>query len=267
VLSVSLPEEPLFVTGDPTRLVQVIGNLLDNAAKYTPEQGQIRLSVEREDAHAVIRVRDSGSGIPEELLPRVFELFVQGERAPGRSEGGLGIGLTLVRRLVQLHGGRVEARSEGPGKGSEFSVWLPLLLAPAAGADRRSTAPPRPQRVLIVDDVADAAEMLALVVGQDGHEVQVALTGAGALGAAASFRPDVVLLDLGMPSMDGYEVARRLRAQCTERQPLLVAVTGYGHETDRERARAAGFDHHLVKPVDLDQLRPLLGRAGVAAAP
>jgi two-component system CheB/CheR fusion protein len=259
-LRVSLPPESLRLRGDPTRLSQVVANLLDNAAKYTPAGGHIRVSADREGDEAVMRVRDDGVGIPAGMLPHVFDLFVQGERSPARSEGGLGVGLTMVRRLVELHGGRVEARSDGPGKGSEFVVWLPLLPAHAQqpkGAEQKARAGPR-LRVQVVDDVADAADVLAMVVEMGGHDVQVARSGQAAIELAAAYRPDVVLLDLGMPGMDGYEVARRLREQEGGERVTIIAVTGYGQDEDLERTRAAGFDHHLVKPIDLDAFRRLL---------
>ena len=259
-LCVLLPPDPLRLQADPPRLVQVVANLLDNAAKYTPAGGHILVSAGRENDEAVMRVRDDGIGIPVDLLPRVFDLFTQGERSPARSEGGLGIGLTIVNKLVALHGGRVEAHSDGPGKGSEFVVRLPLLPAQARhaeGADQEAGTRP-PLRVLVVDDIADAADVLAMVVEVDGHDAQVARSGPAAVELAAAYRPDVVLLDLGMPGMDGYEVARRLRRQQGGERMTIIAVTGYGQDEDRERTRAAGFDHHLVKPVDMDALRRLL---------
>lgn len=260
VLRESLPPEPLRLQADPTRLAQVVATLLDNAAKYTPSGGHILVSAERDGDKAVLRVRDDGMGIPAGLLPHVFDLFAQGERSPARSEGGLGIGLTMVRRLVELHGGRVEARSDGPGMGSEFVIWLPLLPAqaqPPKSAKRDAGAGP-PRRVLVVDDVADAADLLAMVIQMQGHDVQVARSGPAAIELAATYRPDVVLLDLGMPDMDGYEVACRLRAQEGGERMTIIAVTGYGRDEDRERTRAAGFDHHMVKPLDEDALRRVL---------
>jgi two-component system CheB/CheR fusion protein len=259
-LRVSPSPEPLRLRADPTRLSQVVANLLDNAAKYTPAGGHILVSAVREGDEAVVRVRDDGVGIPAGMLPHVFDLFVQGERSPARSEGGLGVGLTMVRRLVELHGGRVEARSDGSGKGSEFLVWLPLLPAhaqPPEAEEPRARAGPR-LRVLVVDDVADAADVLAMVVETGGHRVQVARSGEAAIELAAACRPDVVLLDLGMPGMDGYEVARRLREQEGGARLTIIAVTGYAQDEDRARTHAAGFDRHLVKPVDLDALRRLL---------
>jgi CheY-like chemotaxis protein len=264
-LTVRLPPESLRVEADVTRLAQVVGNLLNNAAKYTGEGGHIGLTVEAAPAEAVLRVRDDGVGIPAELLPRVFDLFTQGDRSLARSEGGLGIGLTLVRSLVELHGGSVEARSEGADKGSEFIVRLPALRgsparpeSPSAPARCRSPA----RRVLVVDDSADTAESLALLLTVQGHEVRTAHDGPAALQAAEAFRPEVIFLDIGLPRMDGYEVARRLRGQMGLRDATLVAVTGYGQEEDRRRAEEAGFDAHLVKPADPGALERLLAAAG-----
>jgi PAS domain S-box-containing protein len=262
-LTLDLPREPLRVEADATRLAQVVSNLLNNAARYTEEGGHIRLSVEPGRGEAVVRVRDDGMGIPAELLPQVFELFTQGDRSLARSEGGLGIGLTLVKRLVELHGGRVEARSAGPGRGSEFIVRL-RTLAPQPKRDMEdggrgpSEVPPRPRRVLVVDDNEDAAESLALLLRARGHEIRTAHDGPSALSVAEDFRPEVVFLDIGLPRMDGYEVARRLRVQPGREGLLLVALTGYGQDEDRRRAEEAGFDAHLVKPADLEALQRLL---------
>jgi PAS domain S-box-containing protein len=266
-LTVTLPPESVRVEADVTRLAQVVGNLLNNAAKYTEEGGRIGLTVEAAPAQAVLRVRDSGVGIPADLLPRVFDLFTQGDRSLARSEGGLGIGLTLVRSLVEMHGGSVEARSEGPGKGSEFVVRLPALrVSPARTetADGPSRCQARARRVLVVDDSPDAADSLALWLKIEGHEVRTAPDGPTALEAAAAFRPEVIFLDIGLPRMDGYEVARRLRGQLGLRDATLIAVTGYGQEEDRRRAEEAGFDAHLVKPADPEALERLLAAPGGA---
>jgi signal transduction histidine kinase len=260
-LKVALPPEPVRLEADPTRLAQVIGNLLTNAAKYTPEGGHIGLSVERHPGDVVLRVRDDGVGIGADFLPHVFDLFTQDDHSPARSGGGLGIGLTLVKTLVELHGGHVAARSDGPDKGSEFVVWLPAPDRPAP-AERRSEwgvrrlAPPR--RVLVVDDNVDAAESLATLLRVERHEVYTAHDGPTALATAEAFRPEVVLLDIGLPQMDGYEVARRLRARAGFEKALLVALTGYGQEEDRRRAAEAGFDAYLVKPADPLALHELL---------
>jgi PAS domain S-box-containing protein len=263
-LKATLPAEPIAVEADATRLAQVVSNLLNNAAKFTEDGGQIELMVERLPGEAVVRVRDTGMGIPAELLPHVFDLFTQGDRSLARSEGGLGIGLTLVKSLVELHGGTVAASSDGLGKGSEFVVRLPTLAmapTPADGAGRTDRRAAAPRRVLIVDDNVDAAEMLALLLQTEGHEVRTAHDGPAALRSAETFNPEVVFLDIGLPRMDGYEVARLLRRQ--ERKPaLLVALTGYGRDEDRRRAEEAGFDAHLVKPADPAALQGLLGGAG-----
>jgi PAS domain S-box-containing protein len=265
-LEILLSAEPLHVEGDLTRLCQVVLNLLNNAAKYTPEGGRIRLAVAREDEQVVIRVQDTGIGISADLLPRVFDLFTQGDSSLDRSEGGLGIGLTLVRRLVEMHGGSVEACSEGPGRGSEFTVRLPRLAAPlqAKGVkDAERPQPAGPLRVLVVDDHRDAAESLVILLRLWGHEVQSAHDGPTALAMAAAYRPDAVLLDIGLPGMNGYEVAERLQELPGWGNVMLVALTGYGQEEDRRRSRAAGFDRHLIKPVDPASLRRLLAPAPV----
>lgn len=259
--------EPAWLEGDPTRLAQVFSNLLNNAVKFTPEEGSIDVSLEREASWGVIRLRDTGKGIPAPLLPHVFELFVQGERTLARSQGGLGIGLTMVKRLVELHGGFVEAFSEGPGRGSEFVVRLPLLpvqkAAPAGDqpGDGDSTVgqpgKSRRKRVLLIEDNADAAETMADLLELWGYDCRVAANGPSGLDQISTFGPDVVLLDIGLPGMDGYEVAQRLREERGYTRPL-VAVTGYGQEEDRRRSRAAGFDRHLTKPVDPEELRHLL---------
>ncbi|MBI3946035.1 MAG: response regulator [Armatimonadetes bacterium] len=255
-LHFSVPPEAMWVEGDPDRLQQVIGNLLSNAARYTDVGGRIWLTITREGSDAVIRVRDTGIGIHPELLPRVFDLFVQAERSPDRRQGGLGLGLTLARRLTEMHGGCIEAHSGGLEEGSEFTVRLPALAAPGQPARARAPAAPAVRRrILLVDDNADMAGMLAGLLELEGHAVRVALSGPAALELAAASPPDVVLLDIGLPGMDGYEVARRLRALDGVAHARLVALTGYGKEQDRLRSREAGFDAHLTKPVDLDALR------------
>jgi signal transduction histidine kinase len=259
-LTVTVPGSGLMVAGDPVRLAQVIGNLLNNAAKYTDPGGRIEVDGRREGAEVVIRVRDDGQGIAPERMNSMFDLFVQGARGHDRSQGGLGIGLTLVRSLVQLHGGLVEARSEGPGRGSEFAIRLPaiadpvLLLPPAPPPASGPSRGRPPQRVLVVDDNLDAAEMLAHGLRHSGHEVREAHDGLSALVAAAQFKPEVVLLDLGLPGMDGFEVARRLRADPQHAAVKIVALTGYGRDDDRRRTAEVGIDRHLVKPVDLDAI-------------
>jgi PAS domain S-box-containing protein len=259
---VSLPEERLMVEADEVRLNQVVQNLLHNAAKYTPRGGRIAVAALREGDCAVIRVRDSGIGMSPELLGSAFELFRQGSQGLARTEGGLGVGLTLVQRLVTLHGGSVEARSEGAGRGSEFIVRLPRRDEPAIV--REAAAPEAPKaggplrRILLVDDNQDAAQALRLLLEADGHEVRVAADGASGLALAKTYRPEVVLLDIGLPKMDGYEIARRIRADAALRDTMLVAVTGYGQMHDRARASASGFHHHLVKPVEYSRLQTLL---------
>jgi two-component system CheB/CheR fusion protein len=252
-LTVTLPAEPVTIDGDATRLAQVISNLLHNAAKYTEEGGHIWLTADRSPGEAVVRVRDNGLGIPAELLPHVFDLFTQGDRSLARSEGGLGIGLTLVKNLVELHDGSVEARSEGPGRGSEFVVRLPTLerrtdRCDGEAADSRPR--PTPRRVLVVDDNEDAAESLAILLRIEGHEVRTAHDGLAALDVARAFQPEVILLDIGLPRVSGYEVARRFRAEEGVTKALLIAVSGYGQAEDRRQSREAGFDAHLTKPAD-----------------
>ncbi len=258
-------EVGLILEADRVRLSQVLSNLLNNAAKYTPDGGHISVSARREGGEAVFRVRDTGAGIPAEMLSKVFDLFAQVNRSLDRSEGGLGIGLTLVRRLVEMQGGRAEAASEGQGKGSEFTVRLPALAAGAAAEapGMAEGAGPRPSRVLVVDDNEDAADALAMLLRVTGHETLTVYDGPSALEAARKFVPQVVLLDIGLPGLDGYEVARRLRDDPGTAGVLIIAVSGYGQEGDRATARASGFDHHLTKPVDLADLRGAMAGRGV----
>ncbi|MFN3649439.1 MAG: PAS domain S-box protein [Armatimonadota bacterium] len=264
-----LPDEPLELEGDPTRLEQVVVNLLTNAAKFTPPEGRVELRLRHEGECAVLRVRDTGKGIPAEMLPQIFELFTQVNPTIDRAEGGLGLGLTLVRNLVRMHGGTVEARSEGRGRGSEFVVRLPLLPpgyegvpAPAAGVAPGAPRPVTGTRVLVVDDNRDASETLGDLLSLWGYEVETAYSGPEALEIARVFRPDAVLLDIGLPGMDGYEVARRLRGDPELASACLLAMTGYGQEEARRRSHEAGFDQHLVKPVDPELLRKLLAPVG-----
>jgi signal transduction histidine kinase/DNA-binding response OmpR family regulator len=275
-LTVSLPADPVRVQGDPVRLAQVLGNLLNNAAKYTEDGGQIWLTVEREHGEAVCRVRDTGMGIPPEMLASVFDLFTQVERSLDRSQGGLGIGLTLVKRLVELHAGRVQALSAGPNQGSEFVVRLPALPREEGGGRRDESdngivhpssllPPPSAKRVLVVDDNVDGADSLAVLLRLGGHEVRVCHDGPAALALADEFRPDLVLLDIGLPGMDGYEVARRLRELPGLDKVPLVALSGYGQEEDVRRSRQAGFDRHLVKPADPAALAALFEALGSGA--
>ncbi|HEX5631868.1 MAG TPA: ATP-binding protein, partial [Gemmatimonadales bacterium] len=262
-LSVTMPDAPLWLHADRVRLSQVIANLLSNAAKYTPGGGHITLTARAEDGHAVLVVRDDGIGIQPEALPRIFDLFVQADQSRSRAQGGLGIGLTLVRKIVELHGGTVLATSEGTGRGSEFIVRLPRLPDRATDRPERDTPVPAEAwsaaRVLVVDDNTDAAHTLALLLRQLGMSVAVANGGAEALATMDQYRPEVVLLDIGMPGMDGYEVATRIRAMPGQERVRIFALSGYGHAADRRRSREAGFDGHLVKPIKLEQLRALLG--------
>ena len=269
-LVVSVPVGALYVAGDVVRLAQVIANLLQNAAKYTDPGGNIEVDGRHEGGHVVIRVRDDGRGIPPDRLASMFELFVQGDQSTDRSQGGLGIGLTIVRSLVQLHGGSVDARSEGPGLGSEFIIRLPAVAedAPVAEETPAPAARGKPQqrrRVLIVDDDVDAAEMLAEALKSAGHEVREEHDGASALVAAAQFQPDVVLLDLGLPGMGGIEVARWLRAFPQLAGVRIVALTGFGQPAERTRTAAVGIESHLVKPVDLDTVMEAINASRVSS--
>jgi PAS domain S-box-containing protein len=260
---IDMPAEAIEINGDFVRLAQVISNLLGNAAKYTDAGGDISLVAERHGEEALIRVRDNGIGIDEAMLPRIFDMFAQVPASQRRSQGGLGIGLALARALVELHGGRIEAASAGPGKGSQFTVRLPVArVVRSAGASpaqpKAATAAPHRRRVLIVDDNVDAAETLQMVVSTMGHDAETAHDGRAALEAARSRRPDIVLLDISMPGMDGFTVARRIRSEPELRKIRVVALTGFGQQDDRRRTREAGFDDHLVKPVSREDLRRLL---------
>jgi two-component system, chemotaxis family, CheB/CheR fusion protein len=274
-LESAIPNERMFVLGDPVRLEQVISNLLHNASKFTTAGGHIRLTVVREadtaeggkdDGRqvAVLRVQDDGVGIEAEMLPRIFELFVQGDHSLGRPRGGLGIGLTLVRRLVELHGGTVDVRSSGPGQGSAFTVRLPVATPPPEGASAEpakegaARADGAPRRVLVVDDIADSADSLAMLVRLSGHPVEVAYNATDALRAITEFKPEIMLLDIGLPGVNGYELARRIRRLPDAENLVLIAVTGYGQGRDRRMSAESGFAHHLTKPVDPDQLRRVL---------
>jgi PAS domain S-box-containing protein len=250
---VDVATDPVWTEGDPSRLEQIVMNLLSNAIKYTPAGGVIAIGLIGDGRTARLRVTDTGMGIPAHLLERIFDLFFQGERTLDRAEGGLGIGLTLVRRLVELHGGRIMASSPGVGHGSTFVIELPQIPAPAAAPEAPAAAPPAEgRRILIVEDNADSREMLRVLLELAGHEVHEAEDGPGGLAALERVRPDVALIDLGLPGLDGYELARRARQAGTTAR--LVALTGYGLPDDRQRSRQAGFDAHLVKPVDRDQL-------------
>jgi signal transduction histidine kinase len=253
-LSTTISGYELYVEGDLPRLVQCVVNVLGNAIKYTDAGGAIRVQTRAEGELAVIEVTDNGAGIAPELLPRIFDLFVQGDRTLDRADGGLGIGLSVVKRLIEMHQGEVIAASPGIGLGADFQMRLPRIERPQSQASNTPQGQTSPMRILVVDDNADAAESLAMLLGLQGHETRVALSGREALEAVESFRPDVALLDLGLPTLDGYELAARLRAIPRLVGVRLVALTGYGRSEDRQRTRAAGFDEHLVKPVDLAAL-------------
>jgi PAS domain S-box-containing protein len=261
-LALAIPPEPLTLEGDAVRLTQVVANLLNNAAKYTDPGGQIWLTVRREGNRIAVAVRDTGTGIPPAMLPRVFELFTQIDRQAHRTQGGLGIGLTLVKSLVEMHGGSVQAHSEGAGRGSEFVIRLPLAAAPKS-ADLPAKASPSTilasRRVLVVDDNCDAAESLGMLLRLLGADVRVVNNGPDALEALTIFKPAAVLLDIGMPGMDGHEVARRIRQQPEFQDVTLIALTGWGQEKDRRGSQSAGFDYHLTKPADVSALETLLG--------
>jgi len=251
---------PIRLSADAVRLAQVFGNLVNNACKYTDRGGLITVVVERSGDEAVISVADTGAGIPADHLEGIFDMFAQVEASRERSQGGLGIGLTLVRRLVAMHGGSVHAYSGGPDQGSRFVVRLPIVLeAHPAPAQPMPHEPVRPLRMLVVDDNHDAASSLAMLLEFDGHAVAMAHNGTSALAAAEAHQPEITLLDLGLPGMDGYEVCRRIRERPWGGRMILVALTGWGLEEDRARTRAAGFDGHLVKPVNYSDLIALLG--------
>jgi PAS domain S-box-containing protein len=260
-LSVALPPEPIHLDADPVRLAQVFSNLLTNAAKYTEEGGRITLTAQRQGPEVIVVVKDNGIGIAPEMLAHVFEIFAQGNRAVVRSQGGLGIGLSLVKGMVELHGGRIEARSDGPGRGSEFVVRLAVAVeAPVAEPphEKGDPWPVAPCRILVVDDCRDSADSLAMLLKMLGHEVGTAYNGEQAVEAAATLRPDVVLLDIGMPRLNGYDACRRIRQQPWGQGMFLIALTGWGQEEDRRRTEEVGFDHHMVKPVDPAVLMKLL---------
>lgn len=265
-LTVSLPQAPVQLEADVTRLAQVFQNLLNNAARYSERGGHIWLIAEREGTDLTIRVRDTGIGIPANMLPRIFEMFTQVDQSKERGQSGLGIGLALVRSLVELHGGTITAHSEGQGKGSEFVVRLPILERPhqerAPSVEAQQAAPTLKRRLLVVDDNRDAATSLATLLRLTGYDVHMAHDGEEAVAAASALRPEVVLLDIGMPKLNGYDAARRIREKPWGKKILLVALTGWGQDEDRRRSSEAGFNHHLVKPLDLDALQRLLVSSG-----
>jgi CheY-like chemotaxis protein len=258
---VKLPPEPIWVNADPVRLAQVFINLLNNASKFTEVGGTISISAERQGRDAVISVKDTGIGIAADQLETVFEMFSQVDQSLEKTRGGLGIGLTIVKRLVELHGGTISVQSDGRGCGSEFVVRLPVLVE--SGRDEKQTATSRsvaetPRRILITDDNRDAARSLALLLQYSGHTVEMAYDGRQAIEKAGFWRPDVMLLDLGMPEMNGYDVCRAIRQTAWGKDISIVALTGWGQEQDRQNTREAGFDAHLVKPVDMALLKTVL---------
>jgi signal transduction histidine kinase len=275
-LTLDVASGSIRVFGDPLRLTQAVGNVLSNAAKYTDNGGQIRLTVRQVDEMVEIRVQDTGIGIPSDLQPLIFDMFTQLNHQPGRTQNGLGIGLALVRKLLEMHGGSVSAFSEGNGRGSEFLITLPVVTNEAIASNGRASvavdsdvggeAVQVRRRILVADDNSDALESLATLLELGGHEVYSAANGALALESAERHLPEVALLDIGMPKLDGYEVARRIRAQPWGRRITLVALTGWGQESDRRRSGEAGFDSHMVKPLDLDKLTALLDRLPVQVA-
>ncbi len=259
-LSVSLSDKPLVVDGDPVRLAQVFANLLNNAAKYTPQAGSIEISLAHDREQATVSVRDNGIGITQEMLPRVFDLFTQSNRSRDRDQGGLGVGLALVRSLVEMHGGQVEAYSDGASQGSEFVIRLPLVAAPGDAAEVKPAVLTAPalHRVMVVDDDKDVANSFAALLQSLGADVHVTHSGLAALSSVANFKPHVAFVDIGMPELDGYEVARRLRSTSHGRDLVLVALSGWGRDEDRQRAFEAGFNYHTVKPISLDALEKVL---------
>jgi signal transduction histidine kinase len=252
--------QPVWIEGDLVRMEQIVNNIVGNAVKYTPSGGTIRVKLAIDGADAVLRVEDDGYGIAPELLPRVFDLFVQGEQTLDRAQGGLGIGLTLVRRLVELHRGTVSAFSEGPGRGSVFTVRLPKVSVPRSAQPSLTTAhgDTVARRILVIEDNRDAREMFKVMLELAGHEVLEAEEGLSGLELLKAARPDIAVIDVGLPGLNGYEIARRFRTECGADGVMLVALTGYGTPEARERSRQAGFDHHLIKPVNPDTLRELL---------
>jgi PAS domain S-box-containing protein len=261
--TIKLSPRPIFIDGDRTRLSQVFANLLNNSAKYTERGGHIQLIVEQQGSDAVVTVTDNGVGIPADLLPQIFDMFIQVDEAVGRAQGGLGIGLNLVRGLVEMHAGRVEVSSAGPGQGSEFAVRLPVALplpccAGPGGTTENATPGGSRRRILVVDDNRDSATSLALMLKIMGHETAAAYDGVEAVDAAASFRPDIVLLDIGLPRLNGYDACRQIREQAWGKETVMIAVSGWGQREDKDRSRQAGFNFHLVKPLEPAALERLL---------
>jgi CheY-like chemotaxis protein len=261
-LRVESPSTPIQLEVDPVRMTQVITNLLTNATKYTPRGGLIYIGARLDSKHVTIYVRDNGIGLKAEAISKVFEMFTRVEPEVGRSEGGLGIGLALAKGIAELHGGRIEAHSAGPNQGSEFVICLPRSLmvsvaAPVPVRGRDTTNSTSPRRILIADDNRDSAETMSMLLTISGHEVHIAHSGAAALEMAKRIRPDIGVLDIGMPDLTGYEVAERIRHEAWGKDITLVAVTGWGQDADKRRALAAGFDHHLTKPIDPERFKQL----------
>ena len=269
-LSIELPTEPLQLNADTVRLSQAFSNLLNNACKYTDPGGHIWLAAAHRHEHVVVSIRDNGRGIPNELSPKIFDMFTQADHTAERQHGGLGIGLALVKRLVEMHEGEVSAGANPAGQGSEFLVRLPLMSIPEANESAITNSAPAqsgaPLRILVVDDNRDSAETLSLLLELMGNEMSVAYDGEEALTMANEIKPDVVLLDIGLPKMNGYEVARQIRQEPWGRNPILVAITGWGQTEDKDLSRESGFDHHLVKPVDHDHLLKLIHKRQSAQA-
>jgi PAS domain S-box-containing protein len=262
-LTVTLPPEPIYLDADPVRLGQVFNNLLNNSCKYSEPHGRIRLLAERQGSDVVVSIKDSGVGVPRDMLAKIFELFTQVDRSLERAQGGLGIGLTLVQRLVEMHGGSVSAHSEGAGHGSEFIVRLPIIIEARPtnelrGSDSGAREADAPRRILVVDDNRDSARSLAMLLKIGGNETLTAFDGREAVDVATTFRPDVILLDIGLPKLNGFEVAREIRGQAWGKKVLLVALTGWGQDDDRNKSKDAGFDSHLVKPVEYKELTKVL---------
>jgi CheY-like chemotaxis protein len=259
-LTIELPAEPIYLNADRARLAQVFGNLLNNSCKYTRPEGFVSVTAERLDGEVLVKVKDNGAGIPLEKLDSIFDMFMQVDRSSERSQGGLGIGLTLVKRLTEMHGGSIEAKSEGEGRGSEFIVRLPVLIQPKAAAqpapENLEAAPGR--RILIVDDNRDSADSLAMLLEITGNQTYLAHDGEEAIEAIEQYRPEVVLLDIGLPKLTGHEVCRWVRGKSWGKDIVVIALTGWGQEDDRRKSEEAGFNGHLVKPVDYDKLLELL---------
>jgi CheY-like chemotaxis protein/anti-sigma regulatory factor (Ser/Thr protein kinase) len=263
-LAVQMPETPIWVFGDFSRLSQIFSNVLHNAAKYTGDNGAIELKVEVDRGTVAVRVRDNGIGIDSQFLPHVFEVFTQGYRGLDRSQGGLGVGLAVVRRLVELHQGEVAVSSDGAGHGTEVSVMLPCIseVVPHAGREAQSAARQSGKRILVVDDNADAAESIAVFMRIEGHEVKTVTDAIQALGCIEVFAPQVAIVDIGLPGMNGYELAANIRSNAQLERPVLIALTGYGQAEDFDRSRDAGFDHHFVKPADLKAIQEVIETEG-----